>query len=193
MNTCVRVLLLLLLQARRSSQSEAVALQAIRNAKGNHLCVDCEAPSEHGRVQAPHKTSSTTSACGNSEVTTLSPCCRSHLGQPQPGRAHLHRVLRDPSQPGDPPVPRALAGPGRLAGGAHAGPGGHREPHGQQPVGELHPRANQTHADRHPVGVHSNADVQMNNAAGSFQATLTQCVNLFVNSGVIDDSVHMDH
>lgn len=33
-------------QARRSSQSEAVALQAIRNAKGNSQCVDCEAPSE---------------------------------------------------------------------------------------------------------------------------------------------------
>ncbi|KAM6929713.1 arf-GAP with GTPase, ANK repeat and PH domain-containing protein 2 isoform 2-T2 [Lycodopsis pacificus] len=31
-------------KARRSSQSEAVALQAVRNAKGNHLCVDCEAP-----------------------------------------------------------------------------------------------------------------------------------------------------
>ncbi|XP_046725299.1 arf-GAP with GTPase, ANK repeat and PH domain-containing protein 2 isoform X3 [Silurus meridionalis] len=29
---------------RRSSQSEAVALQAIRNAKGNNLCVDCDAP-----------------------------------------------------------------------------------------------------------------------------------------------------
>uniref|UniRef100_A0A8C7YMZ7 ArfGAP with GTPase domain, ankyrin repeat and PH domain 2 n=1 Tax=Oryzias sinensis TaxID=183150 RepID=A0A8C7YMZ7_9TELE len=31
-------------KARRSSQSEAVALQAIRNAKGNGQCVDCEAP-----------------------------------------------------------------------------------------------------------------------------------------------------
>ncbi|XP_024149334.1 arf-GAP with GTPase, ANK repeat and PH domain-containing protein 2 isoform X6 [Oryzias melastigma] len=31
-------------KARRSSQSEAVALQAIRNAKGNNQCVDCEAP-----------------------------------------------------------------------------------------------------------------------------------------------------
>ncbi|XP_051948181.1 arf-GAP with GTPase, ANK repeat and PH domain-containing protein 1-like isoform X4 [Xyrauchen texanus] len=31
-------------KARRSSQSDAVALQAIRNAKGNDLCVDCEAP-----------------------------------------------------------------------------------------------------------------------------------------------------
>ncbi|CAB1353857.1 unnamed protein product, partial [Coregonus sp. 'balchen'] len=31
-------------QARKNSQSEAVALQAIRNAKGNSLCVDCEAP-----------------------------------------------------------------------------------------------------------------------------------------------------
>nr|XP_015823676.2 arf-GAP with GTPase, ANK repeat and PH domain-containing protein 2 isoform X2 [Nothobranchius furzeri] len=32
-------------KARRSSQSEAVALQGIRNTKGNSLCVDCEAPS----------------------------------------------------------------------------------------------------------------------------------------------------
>ncbi|CAL8366893.1 unnamed protein product [Lota lota] len=31
-------------KARRSSRSEAVALQAIRNTKGNGLCVDCEAP-----------------------------------------------------------------------------------------------------------------------------------------------------
>ncbi|KAI4886159.1 hypothetical protein NFI96_019022 [Prochilodus magdalenae] len=31
-------------KTRKSSQSEAVALQAIRNAKGNDLCVDCEAP-----------------------------------------------------------------------------------------------------------------------------------------------------
>ncbi|XP_057677089.1 arf-GAP with GTPase, ANK repeat and PH domain-containing protein 1-like isoform X2 [Corythoichthys intestinalis] len=31
-------------KARRSSQSEAVALQAIRNTKGNNLCVDCQAP-----------------------------------------------------------------------------------------------------------------------------------------------------
>ncbi|XP_017342406.1 arf-GAP with GTPase, ANK repeat and PH domain-containing protein 2 isoform X2 [Ictalurus punctatus] len=31
-------------KTRRSSQSEAVALQAIRNAKGNDLCVDCDAP-----------------------------------------------------------------------------------------------------------------------------------------------------
>ncbi|XP_077074683.1 arf-GAP with GTPase, ANK repeat and PH domain-containing protein 2 isoform X6 [Siphateles boraxobius] len=31
-------------KARRNSQSEAVALQAIRNAKGNDLCVDCAAP-----------------------------------------------------------------------------------------------------------------------------------------------------
>lgn len=31
-------------KARKNSQSEAVALQAIRNAKGNNFCVDCEAP-----------------------------------------------------------------------------------------------------------------------------------------------------
>ncbi|KAG9260432.1 arf-GAP with GTPase, ANK repeat and PH domain-containing protein 1 [Astyanax mexicanus] len=31
-------------KARRNSQSEAVAIQAIRNAKGNSFCVDCDAP-----------------------------------------------------------------------------------------------------------------------------------------------------
>uniref|UniRef100_A0A6Q2XSU8 ArfGAP with GTPase domain, ankyrin repeat and PH domain 2 n=1 Tax=Esox lucius TaxID=8010 RepID=A0A6Q2XSU8_ESOLU len=31
-------------KTRKNSQSEAVALQAIRNAKGNNFCVDCEAP-----------------------------------------------------------------------------------------------------------------------------------------------------
>ncbi|XP_031423606.1 arf-GAP with GTPase, ANK repeat and PH domain-containing protein 1 isoform X2 [Clupea harengus] len=31
-------------KTRRNSQSEAVALQAIRNAKGNSFCVDCDAP-----------------------------------------------------------------------------------------------------------------------------------------------------
>uniref|UniRef100_A0A3Q3B1J3 ArfGAP with GTPase domain, ankyrin repeat and PH domain 2 n=1 Tax=Kryptolebias marmoratus TaxID=37003 RepID=A0A3Q3B1J3_KRYMA len=31
-------------QDRKNSQSEAVALQAIRNAKGNNFCVDCDAP-----------------------------------------------------------------------------------------------------------------------------------------------------
>lgn len=36
------------LQLRTDSQSEAVAIQAIRNAKGNSACVDCGAPSECG-------------------------------------------------------------------------------------------------------------------------------------------------
>ncbi|KAM3877591.1 arf-GAP with GTPase, ANK repeat and PH domain-containing protein 1-like [Diretmus argenteus] len=31
-------------KARKNSQSDAVVLQAIRNAKGNNFCVDCEAP-----------------------------------------------------------------------------------------------------------------------------------------------------
>lgn len=35
-------------QARMDSQSEAVAIQAIRNARGNSVCVDCGAPSECG-------------------------------------------------------------------------------------------------------------------------------------------------
>lgn len=34
------------LKARMDSQSEAVAIQAIRNAKGNSLCVDCGALSK---------------------------------------------------------------------------------------------------------------------------------------------------
>ena len=34
-------------QACQNSQTEAAALQAIRNAKGNNFCVDCEAPSEY--------------------------------------------------------------------------------------------------------------------------------------------------
>lgn len=34
------------LQLRTDSQSEAVAIQAIRNAKGNSTCVDCGAPSK---------------------------------------------------------------------------------------------------------------------------------------------------
>lgn len=38
--------LTLTLQLRTDSQSEAVAIQAIRNAKGNSTCVDCGAPSE---------------------------------------------------------------------------------------------------------------------------------------------------
>lgn len=32
-------------QDRKNSLSEAVAMQAIRNAKGNNFCVDCDAPS----------------------------------------------------------------------------------------------------------------------------------------------------
>lgn len=35
-------------QARMDSQSEAVAIQAIRNTKGNSQCVDCGAPSKSG-------------------------------------------------------------------------------------------------------------------------------------------------
>lgn len=37
-------------QARRNSQSDAVALQAIRNAKGNNFCVDCDAPSKSSLI-----------------------------------------------------------------------------------------------------------------------------------------------
>ncbi|TNN81310.1 Arf-GAP with GTPase, ANK repeat and PH domain-containing protein 1 [Liparis tanakae] len=37
-------LLRVAVKARKNSQSEAVVLQAIRNAKGNNFCVDCDAP-----------------------------------------------------------------------------------------------------------------------------------------------------
>ncbi|EPY72712.1 arf-GAP with GTPase, ANK repeat and PH domain-containing protein 2, partial [Camelus ferus] len=41
---------------RTDSQSEAVAIQAIRNAKGNSICVDCGAPSERkGAVEGPER------------------------------------------------------------------------------------------------------------------------------------------
>jgi Arf-GAP/GTPase/ANK repeat/PH domain-containing protein 2 len=44
------------LQLRTDSQSEAVAIQAIRNAKGNSICVDCGAPSEcQGAVEGTGK------------------------------------------------------------------------------------------------------------------------------------------
>lgn len=84
-------------------------------------------------------------------LTLLWSSPRPHLGQPQPGRADLHRVLRDPPQPGDTPVTRALAGPGRLATRAHPGARIHREPHGQQCVGELHQGPPEAHAGGQPV------------------------------------------
>lgn len=69
LNMCVCVLNV---QARRSSQSEAVALQAIRNAKGNHLCVDCEAPSE---------------------FSIFAPSCRFNRKETSPDMLHcLHRL-----------------------------------------------------------------------------------------------------
>lgn len=77
--------------------------------------------------------------------------CRSHVGQSEPGCADLHRVLGDPSKPGDSPVSGALAGSGRPARRAHASPGCHRKPHGQQHLGELHPGQNQTHTQCNPV------------------------------------------
>lgn len=38
------------LQARLGSQSDALALQAVRTARGNSFCVDCDAPSESTRA-----------------------------------------------------------------------------------------------------------------------------------------------
>lgn len=47
----------------------------------------------------------------------------------------MHRVLRDPPEPGHALIPRPLAGPGRLAGGAQHGDDSHRQHHGQQRLG----------------------------------------------------------
>jgi len=89
------------------------------------------------------------------------PCCaedhpmspgRSHLGQPEPGRLDLHRVLGDPPQPGHPPVPRALPRPGRLATGADAGAHLHRQRHRQQHLGEEPAGPLQAHPRVVPVG-----------------------------------------
>lgn len=60
---------------------------------------------------------------------------RSGLGQSQPGCVDVHRVLRDPPEPGHAPVPRPLARPGRLAGGAQHGDDSHWQHHGQQRLG----------------------------------------------------------
>lgn len=56
-------------QARRSSQSEAVALQAIRNTKGNNLCVDCEASSKFTFNTA--KTLNITECFQNKDLSTF--------------------------------------------------------------------------------------------------------------------------
>lgn len=145
-------------QARRSSQSEAVALQAIRNAKGNNQCVDCEAPSElqqHLAKRAASLFYLHPEGLFECDLWPPSSSCRSNMGESQPGRPDLHRVLRDPPEPGDSPVSSSLAGPGRLARRAHAGSGRHREPHGQQRVGEPHAGPDQTHTERNTVGSRS--------------------------------------
>ncbi len=56
------------------------------------------------------------------------PCllsCRPRLGQSEPGRLDVHRVLRDPQKLGHPPVSCPLPGPGWLASGAQHGDDGH--------------------------------------------------------------------
>lgn len=44
------VVLLVLLQARLGSQGDAQAMQAVRTARGNSFCVDCDAPSKEHRA-----------------------------------------------------------------------------------------------------------------------------------------------
>lgn len=69
---------------------------------------------------------------------------RPHVGQFKPGRTHLHRVLRHSPEPGHTPVPRPLAGFGRLASGADPGADGNWQRYGQPRVGEQHARPSQT-------------------------------------------------
>lgn len=93
------------------------------------------------------------------------PCClrgrsrplhslpRPHVGQFEPGRTHLHRVFWHSPEPGHTPVPRSLAGLGRLASGADPGADGHWQRHGQPRVGERHTGPYQTHAGLFAVRV----------------------------------------
>lgn len=65
------------LQARMDSQSEAVAIQAIRNARGNSLCVDCGAPSEsRGTRGTWGDTRGRDSSWDSSAMVLQSPECR---------------------------------------------------------------------------------------------------------------------
>lgn len=59
------------LQLRTDSQSEAVAIQAIRNAKGNSICVDCGAPSERKGAAEGSGRESGSRALANARVPML--------------------------------------------------------------------------------------------------------------------------
>lgn len=82
---------------------------------------------------------------------------RSGLGQSEPRRSDLYRVLRDAQEPGHTSVPCTVSGPGRLACGAQHGDDGHREHHGQQRLGGQCGGIHQTRGGQHQVGQLSNA------------------------------------
>lgn len=79
----------------------------------------------------------------------------------------MHRVLWDPPEPGHPPVPRALPGPGRLAGGAQHGDDSHRQHHGQQRLGGRSGGLHQAGERQHQVSIPSaDAGVALMKRAG---------------------------
>lgn len=95
--------------------------------------------------------------------------CRSRLGQSESRRPDVHRVLWDPQKLGHPPVPGALPGPGRLAGGAQHGDDGHRERHGQQRVGGSSGELQQAGERQHQVSVLLQIQVSPNEARRDYR------------------------
>lgn len=143
-----------------------MAIQAIRNAKGNSVCVDCGAPSEHrGAVERRGRERGSRGSMNaaarrvrrSARELTLRSVPRPHVGQPEPGRAHLHRMFWHSPEPGHTPVPRSFARSGRLAAGADPGADGHWQRHGQPRVGERHARPRQAHAGLLAVRVRKRA------------------------------------
>lgn len=101
---------------------------------------------------------------------------RSRLGQFESRGLDVHRVLRHPQEPGHPPVPCALPGPGQLAGGAQHGDDRHRERHGQQRVGGGSGGIRQARKRQHQVSSHLQIKVLPNEALGDYRKRQQQCL-----------------
>lgn len=126
-----------------------MALQTIRSIRGNSRCADCEAQSEY-RTTCPKQAKN--NVCVLIIQNRSLGSSRPGLGESEPGRSDLHRVLGHPQEPGHAPVQGPLPGPGRVAAGAPQSHDGHRQRAGQQRVGGQHPGTTQTGTGRQQVG-----------------------------------------
>lgn len=95
--------------------------------------------------------------------------CRPRLGQFEPGCLDVHWVLRHSQEPGHPPVPRALSGPGRLAGGAEHGDDSNRQHHGQQRMGGLFGGIHKARERQHQVSTILQIKVMLNEACRDYR------------------------